>query len=126
MYFPMTQAKIKGGKIQIVDIAAILSHINDTLVQKLTAATGSVLAFLAVSIKANRNSFQEKMKQKTKVTTSPGNETGSIILKKAPNLEHPSTIAASSSSLGIPSTKLFMTHIVKGMLNVRYTMQRAI
>src|SRR6188472_2695955 len=51
---------------------------------------------------AKMYSFQLVMKTKTEVATSPGATSGSKIRVNAPSRLEPSTIAASSSSLGIP------------------------
>ena len=45
---------------------------------------------------------------------------GSTTLKKAPMFEHPSTIAASSSSCGISSKKVFISHVAKGSVTTPY------
>ncbi|MDX1372311.1 MAG: hypothetical protein R3321_07565 [Nitrososphaeraceae archaeon] len=50
-----------------------------------------------------RNSFHENLNANTDAIANPGVDKGRIILLKIPNLEHPSTNAASSSSLGIVS-----------------------
>ena len=50
-------------------------------------------------------SFQAWMKAKIDVATSPGPTSGSRIRTKAPSRVEPSTIAASSSSFGIPPMK---------------------
>ena len=56
---------------------------------------------VSVNITANKNSFQDKIKQNIDVAASPGLAKGNIILRNDPILVSPSTIADSSNSLGI-------------------------
>ena len=65
-------------------------------------------------------SFQAWMKAKIDVATSPGATSGSMIRMKAPKRVEPSTIAASSSSFGIPATKPRSVQTQNGSTNVRY------
>jgi len=84
---------------------------------KVFTEAGSVWACLEeVRIKANKNSFQEKIIQKTAVAAIPFLVRGRIILKKASSLEHPSTMAASSNWTGISAKKLLVIHITKDRL----------
>jgi hypothetical protein len=66
-----------------------------------------------------RNSFQLNMNSITAVAMIPGRLTSSTTRRKAPAGEHPSTIALSSRSFGIPSKKLFINQTAKGMLKIR-------
>ena len=52
----------------------------------------------------------------------PGHITGTITRRNAPNREQPSTIAASSRSLGIDRKKLCSIQSVKGWLIAMSTM----
>jgi hypothetical protein len=54
------------------------------------------------SSRANTYSFQLTMKAKTETATSPGATSGNRIRMKTPSRLEPSTIAASSSSFGMP------------------------
>jgi hypothetical protein len=60
------------------------------------------------------------MNAKTEVATSPGATSGSRIRTKAPSRVEPSTIAASSSSFGIPMMKPRSVHTENGSAKVRY------
>ena len=64
-------------------------------------------------------SFQLVMNAKTDVATSPGATSGSRIRTKAPSLVEPSTIAASSSSFGIPMMNPRSVQTEKGSANVK-------
>ncbi|WRL64239.1 hypothetical protein U6N30_32615 [Blastococcus brunescens] len=48
--------------------------------------------------------------------TSPGASSGKVIRKKAPVRDRPSTIAASSSSIGMPLTNPRSIQMVKGRM----------
>lgn len=50
-------------------------------------------------------SFHAKIKEKIAAVARPGRETGTIILTNAPNIVHPSTLAASSTDLGRDAKK---------------------
>ena len=78
---------------------------------------GTVLASLNVRIRANRNSFQAKMKHSKKVAVKLGSVIGMIILKNICAREAPSTMAASSIDIGICDKKLRITHTAIGRLN---------
>ena len=65
------------------------------------------------------NSFHAVMNTNTDVATSPGATSGSRMRKKAPSRLEPSTIAASSSSFGIPSRKPRSVQTANGSTKVR-------
>jgi hypothetical protein len=71
------------------------------------------------SVLAKMYSFQLVMNANTDVATSPGATSGSRIRRKAPSRVEPSTIAASSRSFGIPSTKPRSVHTQNGSAKVR-------
>ena len=82
--------------------------------------TGSVwLAGRFMITSAKMNSFQAWMKPKTPVATSPGAISGNVTAANAHSREHPSTIAASSSSTGTPATNPRSVQIVKGSTKTR-------
>ena len=54
------------------------------------------------------------MKTNSAVLASPPFTSGSTTLKKAPQLDEPSTMAASSSSRGTSSKKLFISQTTNG------------
>ena len=65
-------------------------------------------------------SFQVVMKAKIDVATRPGATSGSRMRENAPRRLEPSTIAASSSSFGIPSRKPRSTQTENGSTKVMY------
>src|SRR5581483_8110048 len=69
---------------------------------------------------AKMYSFQLVMKAKTEVATSPGATRGSRIRTNAPRRLEPSTIAASSSSFGIPSRNPRSVQTENGSTKVMY------
>jgi hypothetical protein len=68
---------------------------------------------------AKMYSFQLVMNANTDVATSPGATSGSRIRTNAPRRVEPSTIAASSSSFGMPRRKPRSVQTQKGKANVR-------
>src|SRR5207237_1696546 len=71
-------------------------------------------------MRAKMYSFQLVMKAKIDVATSPGATSGRRIFTKAPSRLEPSTIAASSSSRGIPSRKPRRVQTENGSTKVMY------
>src|ERR1051326_691406 len=69
--------------------------------------------------RAKMYSFQVVMKANTEVATRPGPISGSRIFRNTPRRVDPSTIAASSSSFGIPIRKPRSVHTQNGNANVR-------
>ena len=67
----------------------------------LATITGSVLAWLEVRSAAKKYSFQVRISDRMKDATMPGAAMGSTMVRKAPQIESPSTSAASSSSVGM-------------------------
>jgi len=67
-----------------------------------------------VKVSANRNSFQERVKEKSAVTTMAGIESGRMIRNSAVSRVQPSTRAASSSATGIVRKYPISSHVVKG------------
>ena len=63
-------------------------------------------------------SFQVVMKAKTDVATRPGATSGNRMRMNAPRRLEPSTIAASSSSFGMPSMKPRSIQTENGSTNV--------
>ncbi len=66
----------------ITEPAMILPHKIASVLQNPITATVAVMVLELVSIKANKNSFQEKIKQNTAETTIPGAARGKAIRKK--------------------------------------------
>src|SRR3954449_1080661 len=84
--------------------------------------TGSVcLSESRMNTSAYRNSFHAVMNANTDVATRPGPSSGSTTRRKAPNRPQPSTIAASSSSNGMPATNPRSVHTVNGSVIAKYT-----
>src|SRR5215218_9678593 len=94
-------------------------------VWKFAITTGVVWERIAVIRSANRNSFQEARKAKIAVTAMPPETTGITTRQRAPSLLHPSTVAASSRSLGTASKKLDISQIDSGSEMVVWAMDRA-
>jgi len=69
-----------------------------------------------VRINAKRNSFQLIIKLKIDADIIPGTAKGTTILKKVPNGDNPSTAAASSISLGMPSKNPIKSQTRNGKL----------
>ena len=65
-------------------------------------------------------SFQAWMNAKIDVATRPGPTSGSRMRTNAPSRVEPSTIAASSSSFGMPPMKPRSVQTQKGRTNARY------
>lgn len=105
--FLNTIVKIITGNMNIVVAAAIAGQSSPPSPIIVGIKGGSVCASLKVSKIANAYSFHEKIKQKMAVAAIPVAAWGKMILKKALNLEYPSTRAASSYSFGISSIKPF-------------------
>ena len=73
-------------------------------------------------IRAKMYSFQLVMNANTDVATSPGAISGSRMRTNAPSRVDPSTIAASSSSRGIPMMKPRSVQTENGSTKVMYVM----
>ena len=72
-----------------------------------------------VKTSANRNSFQARMKEYIATATKAGRAIGSTISQRSCGTEHPSTIAASSISIGILSKKPLSSQIATGKVTIR-------
>src|ERR1700741_3852268 len=84
--------------------------------------TGSVcLSLSRMNTSAYRNSFHAVMNANTDVATKPGPSSGSPTRRNAPNRPQPSTMAASSSSNGMPATNPRSAHAVNGNVIAKYT-----
>src|SRR4051812_34679469 len=78
-------------------------------------ATGTVREWsVMVNVKANKNSFQAKMKDSSPVVTKDGASSGRKTLKIIASGLAPSMIAASSRLLGICCTKVVKIQMVNG------------
>ncbi len=78
-----------------------------------------VRACTLVSVAANRYSFQANTQVRIAVTASPGRASGRMTLVSTCQVLAPSTKAASSSSLGMPSMMPRSVQIAKGRLNTQ-------
>ena len=88
--------------------------------RKYDSHTVTVCLFWSLSrIRAKMYSFQLVMNANTEVATRPGAISGSRMRTKAPSRVEPSTMAASSSSFGIPITKPRSVHTANGSAKVR-------
>ena len=79
--------------------------------------TGTVRVSGPVSIRAIRNSFQVRMSPSVAVAARPAFTCGRQTRKKTRHSELPSVLAASSTSRGRSSKKLFIIQMAKGRLN---------
>src|SRR5581483_10996935 len=70
---------------------------------------------------AYTNSFTTSENVKITTVRIPGTETGNTMRTSAPNLEHPSISAASSSSCGIDLKNPIRSQIANGIVNDGYT-----
>jgi len=87
--------------------------------ENMAIPTGMVReADVEVKVRANKNSFQAKMKTKIAVVNIPGAARGRVTRKKVPNKLDPSTQAAFSNSDGISLKKLVKIQMVKGRVKV--------
>src|ERR1700736_6415811 len=92
-----------SGAIAAVDNAAIVHQLIPCDPVWLATITGKVWASKPVSNEEKKYSFQHRTIDKMKAATMPGRAIGRMILKKAPQIEQPSTRAACSISVGIVS-----------------------
>jgi hypothetical protein len=82
-------------------------------------ATGTVrVVFDEVKVSANRNSFQAPMKARSPVVTIAGHISGRNTLVMITQGVAPSTIAASSISIGRSRMKVVSTQTVKGSVKI--------
>lgn len=88
-----------GAENIIVDAAnppqsTDISSMNEAI------TTGAVFVLVPEKTNEKTNSCQDVTNEKNPIAKTAGFNSGNIILKRAPILEHPSIIAASSSSQG--------------------------
>src|SRR5882757_8357242 len=79
--------------------------------------TGTVTAFIEVSISAIRYSFQVKTKMKIDVEAMPGRTTGTTTRHRICRRERPSSRAASSSSIGTSARKPRSSQVEEGKVD---------
>ena len=90
-----------NGRIAANDNAAIDHHEIPCEPVWLATITGNVFAWEDVNNAAKKYSFHVRTSDKMNAATMPGSAMGIIIVVKAPQIDKPSTNAASSSSVGI-------------------------
>ena len=83
------------------EMAAMDHHEMPWLPVWLATMTGRVMVFVEVSSAAKKYSFHVSTSESTKAATMPGRAMGTMMLKNAPQTPLPSTMAASSSSVGM-------------------------
>src|SRR4030042_6826830 len=105
-----------GGKVAIAAEAVSGPQKICSTAMKPEMPMGRVVAARGVKIMARRNSFQEKMKQKTPVATSPGLIIGRTTLHSTRQGEQPSIRALSSTEMGTSSMRDFIIQMPKGPL----------
>ena len=103
-----------NGKIAANDKAAIDHHEMPCEPVWLATITGRVLARLEVSRAAKKYSFHVSTSDRISAATMPGNAIGITMVRKAPQIDRPSTIAASSNSVGMPENWSRMIQITIG------------
>jgi hypothetical protein len=81
----MNQAAVNVGRIVSAVHPAIGPHAISTADQNVDSPMVTVLASVRVNRKANKNSFQEKIRQKTAVIAAPGLINGNIIFRRIAN-----------------------------------------
>ena len=101
MYFSSKMATRISGNIAADDSAAIDHHEMPCEPVWLATITGKVLALVDVSSAAKKYSFHVSTNYKMKAATMPGRAIGKMIVTKAPQIDSPSTSAASYSSVGM-------------------------
>ena len=106
-----------AGSVQMTATAAISPHSVPTAVTNPASPVVIVRALELVSTEANRYSFQAKSQVSSAVVAMPGAASGMITRQRIPITEQPSIIAASSSSVGMPSTIPFSNQMANGRLN---------
>src|SRR5687767_13249304 len=117
-YRCIASAKTKIGTIATTPAALITPHLISYCVTRPAIPTGNVIAAsVCVRTSANKNSFQEIIRQNTAVAANPGATRGNKTLRKAPRRESPSTMAASSNSRGTSIKKPRIIQTTKGRLN---------
>jgi hypothetical protein len=107
---------INTGVSATVNAAHIGPHLIPSEPRNIRIEGAIVLAVSVVKIRAYRNSFHEKMKQRRKVTSKAGKAKGRVIFRNTVMGEPPSTRAASSSSFGIDLKNPYSSHTARGAL----------
>ena len=102
------------GRIAAKDNAAIDHHEMPCEPVWLATMTGKVFACDDVNNAAKKYSFQVSTNDNMNAATMPGSAIGIIIVVKAPQIDKPSTNAASSSSVGIELNWSRIIHITMG------------
>ena len=111
--------KITTGTSASIPPAVMYPQLIPVSFMKPMIPTGSVTALVPVRIRANKNSFHEKIKMSTAVAARPGATRGRAIFLNTANSEHPSISALSSIARGISSKKPFIIQTTKGRLKLR-------
>jgi hypothetical protein len=117
MYFCSITTVINVGSSATMETAAILPYLIPTVVTNCRSPTVIVLDLSAVSTDAKRYSFQLKIKTSIEAAAIEGAATGKMMCLKSCDIPTPSTRAASSIALGIPSIPDFTSQIARGRLN---------
>lgn len=107
------------GVIVITAAAHIRPQSNETDPAKEATATDIVRVLLLDKTRENKNSFQEKIIDKIPADIRPGRAKGKAILKKVYQISAPSTLAASSISMGMWSKKDFVIQTLIGKMKLR-------
>ena len=107
-------AIIIRGKIAARESAAIDHQDIPCEPVWLATITGSVFAYDDVKRAAKKYSFQVKTREIINAATIPGRAMGMIMVTNAPQIDNPSTRAASSNSVGIELNWSFIIQITIG------------
>src|SRR5262245_30998925 len=100
---------------------AMISPQKKTSPRMRSVATPSVIGFCDdddTKVSAYTNSCKVKVKVKITTVRTAGNDNGSVILTNAPNRLQPSTIAASSISIGTVLKKPMSSQEQNGIVKV--------
>ena len=111
---------MSGGKLARTPPVAAIIKSYPALLENSVIITGTVLAAMDdVRFTPKKYSFHEIINIKIAVEANPGADNGKIIRKNAFICEHPSTLAASSKSIGRFVKYPFIIHITNGSANDR-------
>src|SRR6185436_11031933 len=119
------------GKLAMTAAAKIRFHLISTSESKVAMATWMTrTSGEDAAISGQRNESHESWNRMIAKAISAGSELGMMIRTNAPNREHPSIRAASSSSYGIPrknwrSRNMPNGEAAKGMISARYVLTQS-
>ena len=110
---------MSAGRRDTTEIAAISPQLVPVTVTNSASPVVTVRALTLVSVAAKRYSFHANTQLRTAVIAMPGAARGTITFRNTVAMLAPSTYAASSSSVGMPSMIPFRSQMAKGRLNTQ-------